>query len=129
MGIFLLPHESNEQLSEELSSSSQYSALSQYDDDYEEGGAYQKNEEKKFASMKDDMRAIKKQLNYVITMFKSERQANQRYRFRTNGRFQSLMDAITRKGFMCSRPPQYGPELARLMRVGVRVVRGQDWKW
>ena len=26
-------------------------------------------------------------------------------------------------------PPLAGPDLARLMRVGTRVVRGADWKW
>ena len=26
-------------------------------------------------------------------------------------------------------PPLAGPDLARLMRVGTRVVRGVDWKW
>lgn len=25
--------------------------------------------------------------------------------------------------------PTSGPELAILMKVGTRVVRGQDWKW
>ena len=25
--------------------------------------------------------------------------------------------------------PTYGPELAALMKVGTRVVRGKDWKW
>ena len=29
----------------------------------------------------------------------------------------------------CSPPPLSGPELARLMGIGVRVVRGLDWKW
>ena len=25
--------------------------------------------------------------------------------------------------------PTSGPELAALMKIGTRVVRGQDWKW
>lgn len=27
------------------------------------------------------------------------------------------------------QPPVSGPELAAMMKIGARVVRGVDWKW
>lgn len=29
----------------------------------------------------------------------------------------------------CNKANLSGPELTKLMKIGTRVVRGQDWKW
>ena len=38
-------------------------------------------------------------------------------------------EGLLKKYSYPSPVPTYGPELAALMKVGTRVVRGKDWKW
>jgi hypothetical protein len=46
------------------------------------------------------------------------------YIFKANHRFADMLQKLR------STPPILtGPDLARLMHVGTRVVRGEDWKW
>ena len=42
--------------------------------------------------------------------------------------FGAIFEDMLQRG-KSSPPPLSGPELARLMGIGVRVVRGPDWKW
>ena len=38
-------------------------------------------------------------------------------------------EGLLKELFYLFTVPTYGPELAALMKVGTRVVRGKDWKW